>query len=160
MKPYYPGTYSVSDLFSDLLHFIYLSNQSFGSLSHSNFRYQSSWISNLASSNAGLTIPNGSKMELTQLSKARLVSSNSLDSDWTVIWSDFESHILPNVLSIGKSTKSRFVTFSEMSSFGKVFKISIDLEVHFVKWNPPSFKSFDTDKIVDTAVVKSLKESK
>ena len=46
-----------------------------------------------------------------------------------------------------------------MSSFGKVFKISIVLDVYFVKWNPPSFKSFDTDNMADTAVAKSLKGS-
>ena len=88
------------------------------------------------------------------------MSSNSFESDWTVIWSGFGSHTIPNVLSIGKLAKSRLVIFREMSSFGKVFKISIELEVRFVKWNHPSFKSFDTDKMVDAAVVKSLKESK
>ena len=155
MKPYHLGICIVSNLFSELFHFIHLSNKSIGSLSsHSYFRCQSSWISNFASSNAGLTIPNGSKMELTQLSKPRLVYSNSLESDWTVIWSDFGFHTIPNTLSIGKLAKSRFVIFGEMSSFGKVFKISMELDVHFVKWNPPSFKSVDTDKMVDTAVVK------
>ena len=89
-------------------------------------------------------------MKLTQLSK-HVVSSNSLESDWTVIWSYFGSCTIPNVLSIGKFAKSRFVIFGEMSSFGKVFKISIELDVHFLKWNPPSFKSVDTDKMVDTA---------
>ena len=43
-----------------------------------------SWISNLASSNAGLSSPKGSKMELTELSKLLLVSLNSLEYDWTV----------------------------------------------------------------------------
>ena len=153
--------YIVSNLFSELFYFIYLSNKSIGSLtSHSNFRCQSSWISNFASCNAGLTIPNGSKMELTQLGKPRLVNSNSLESDWTVIWSDFGFHTLPNALSIGKLAKSRFAIFSEMPSFEKVFKISIELDVHFVKWNPPSFKSVDADKMVYTAIVILLKESK
>ena len=105
MKPYHLGICIVSNLFSELFHFIHLSNKSIGSLSsHSNFRCQSSWISNFASSNAGLTIPNGPKIELTQLSKPRLVYSNSLESDWTVIWSDFGFHAIPNALSIGKLT--------------------------------------------------------
>ena len=60
---------------------------------------------------------------------------------------------------VGIQAKSRFVIFGEMSSFGKVFKISIVLDVYFVKWNPPSFKSFDTDNMADTAVAKSLKGS-
>ena len=76
-------------------------------------------------------------MELTQLSKARLVYSNPLESDWTVIWSDFGFQTISNTLSIGKLAKSRFVIFDEMSSFGKVFKILVELDVQFVKWNLP-----------------------
>ena len=86
-------------------------------------------------------------MELTQISKRRLVPSNSLKSDWTAIWSNFGSYTISNVLSMGKLAKSRFVMFGEMSSLDKVFKISIELDVHF-------------DNMLDTAVVKSLKESK
>ena len=82
MKPYHLGICIISNLFSELFHFIHLSNKSIGSLSpYSNFRCQSSWIRNFASSNDRLTILNGSKMELTQLSKPYLVSSNSLESD-------------------------------------------------------------------------------
>ena len=98
-------------------------------------------------------------MELTQLRKPRLVSSNSLGRDWTIVWSDFGFHTIPNVIFMGKLDKSRFVIFFEMSCFGKVFKISIELGVNFVKWNPQFFNSNDIDKMVDTAAVKLLKES-
>ena len=43
-----------------------------------------------------------------------------------------------------------------MSSFGKVFKLSIELDVHFVKWNNPFCNNDDTDDMVDTAVAKLL----
>ena len=93
IKPYDLGICIVSNLFSVLFHFIHLSNKSIGSLSsHSNFPCKSSWITNFALRNAGLTIPNESKTELTQLTKPRLVPSNSFKSDWTVIWADFGSH--------------------------------------------------------------------
>ena len=146
MKPYHLGICIVFNLPSELYHFMHLSNKSIRILSsHCNFRCQSSWISNFPSGNAGLT--KGSKMELTQISKRRLVPSNSLKSDWTAIWSNFGSYTVSNVLSMGKLAKSRFVMFGEMSSLDKVFKISIELDVHF-------------DNMLDTAVVKSLKESK
>ena len=75
--------YIASNLSSELFHVIYLSNKSIGSLSsHSNFRCQNSWISNFASSNPRLTIYNGSRMKLTQLSKPRFVFSKFLESDW------------------------------------------------------------------------------
>lgn len=61
---------------------------------------------------------------------------------------------------MGKLAKSRFLIFGEISSFGKVFQISIELDVHFVKWNPPFFNNDYTDNMVDTAIVKLLKESK
>ena len=158
MKPYHLVICIVSNLSSELVHCIHFSNKSIGILSsHSNFCCQSSWISNFTSSNAGVTIPKGSKMELTQLS---LLSSISLESDWTVIWSDFWSHTIPNVVSMGKLTKPRLVIFGEMPSFGKVFKISIELDVHFVKWNPLFFNNGDTDNMDATTVVKWLKESK
>ena len=48
---------------------------------------------------------------------------------------------------MGKLAKSRFLIFGEISSFGKVFQISIELDVY-------------TDNMVDTAIVKLLKESK
>ena len=66
--------------------------------------------------------------------------SNSLKSDWTIC----------------KLAKSRFAISDEMSSFGKVFKISIELDVHFVKWNPQFCNYDDICNIVD----RSLKESK
>ena len=47
-----------------------------------------------------------------------------------------------------------------MSYFGKVFKKSIELDVHFITWKPKFFNKDDTKNIVDTAVVKSLKECK
>ena len=76
-----------------------------------------------------------------QLIKPHLLFSNSLESNWIVIWSDFRSHTLPTVLSIGKLARSRFITFGEMSSFGKVFKIPIELDVHFVTRNPAFFNN-------------------
>ena len=99
-------------------------------------------------------------MELTQLHKPRLVSSNSLERDRTASWSDYGSHTIPNVLFMGKLAKSRFVIFGEMSYFDKVFKISIELDVNFVKWNRPFFNSNGIHNMVHTAVVKLLKGSK
>ena len=61
------------------------------------------------------------------------MSSNSLESVWRVHWSDFGSRTIPNVLSIDKLGKSRFVIFGEMSSFGKVFKITVQLDAYFVR---------------------------
>ena len=95
-----------------------------------------------------------------QLSKPHLLLSHSLESDWIVIWSDFGSNTILTVLSMGKLARSRFITFGEMSSFGKVFKIPIELDVHFVTRNPTFFNNDDTDNIVDTAVGKLLKQSK
>ena len=89
-----------------------------------------------------------------------MLFSNSLESDWIVIWSDFRSHTIPTVLSMGKLARLRFIIFGQMSSFGKVFKIPIELDVHFVTRNPTFFNNDDTDNIVDTAVGKLLKQSK
>ena len=47
-----------------------------------------------------------------------------------------------------------------MSSFGKVFKIPIELDIHFVTRNPTFVNNDDTDNIVDTAFGKLLQQSK
>ena len=80
-----------------------------------------------------------------------MVFRNSLENELTVIWSNFGFHNIPNILSLGKLTTSRFAIFSEISSFGKVFKIPIQYQFCNID---------DTDKMIDSAVVKSLKESK
>ena len=41
-----------------------------------------------------------------------------------------------------------------------MFKKSIELDVHFITWKPKFFNNNDTDNIIYTAVVKSLKECK
>ena len=44
-----------------------------------------------------------------QLRKPHLLFSNSVESDWIVIWSDFGSHTILTVLAMGKLARSRFL---------------------------------------------------
>ena len=159
---YHLGISMVSNIFMVVFHFCHLFNISSGmGSSQSIFFFQRSCIIHFGSINAGVRMPNGSKIELTKLNIPRFVSGTSLLTVLIRNTSCFGSHNIPNVRSIGVWSKSKLTKFFDDGGCSVVhFKTSELFETNLVYLNPPDFSNCITSPITLVACSNEGKESR